>query len=440
MRRSVSSRSTARRRSTGRRPAVDVYLLPAIVGGGLGDIEEVLAAGRRLARAGARLLLYRAPGHPWPAGVDGPWAWPPLLRTGRPRPRATAALTISPAWGISAAPAGPPPLGRPGPWDVEARAIEAAYPPDRVVHASLEEFGRTLTVAEEHRERFREGGVPARALGRRAAAARRAGEAAAYARAFRRFRAFDRPDVLHLFATFAPSPAFARAFPAAVQTGPLWPGRGPRRSRRRPARREWVWYASPASAERIAPAVAATLGAVAPKVRLFVRAPRRWAPSTVGTGRVELRTTPLPPPAWAARFASAELRIVTGSRSLLEALELGGPFLYFNGVLGDGAARRRHRPEKIVGLLRAARRAGWPVDLRRDLADFARGRRVAEIVERAARRRGGWGGPWPRLGPSGFAPPFDDAGAVLLQTARALARRGASARAVVARLRAGSNP
>ena len=48
---SASGRSTApSRRQKGRRAAVDVYLFPSVVGGGLGDIEEVLAAGRELSR------------------------------------------------------------------------------------------------------------------------------------------------------------------------------------------------------------------------------------------------------------------------------------------------------------------------------------------------------------------------------------------------------
>jgi len=439
VRRSASSRSTARRRRPGLDRSVEVYLFPAIVGGGLGDIEEVLAAGRRLARAGARVRLFRAPGRPWPPGVDGPWSWPPLERSRRLRPTARTALTVTPAWGISAAPAGPPPLGRPGPWDAEARAIEAAYGPDRVLHVSLEEFARTLPSRAENRERFREGGVRARAIDVRLDRARRAGEVDAFDRAFRRFRAFDRPDVLHLFATFAPDRAFAREFPAAVQTGPLWSGAPARpiASRRWP--REWVWYASPASAETIAEDVAGALEEADPTMHLFVRTPRPWSRPRARP-HVELVAAPIPPAAWRARFAAAELRIVTGSRSLLEAIELGGPFLYFNGVLGDGRARRRHRPEKLRALLRVARRARLAPDVVRDLAAFGRGQRVADVVRRAARGRGGWGRPWPRLGPFGFRPPFDDAGALLEAVARALGAPGASATAVVARVRGGSNP
>jgi hypothetical protein len=143
---------------------VDVYLLPAVVGGGLGDIEEVLAAGRRLAGAGFRVRLYRPAGRSLPPSVEGPWSWPALARVDRVVPSASAALTVSPAFGVSAAPYRPGPLGRAGPWADEAREIEAAYGPARTLHASLEEFARTLTSLEEARERWREGGVPTRTI------------------------------------------------------------------------------------------------------------------------------------------------------------------------------------------------------------------------------------------------------------------------------------
>ena len=439
--RSASSRSTGRSGSRAADAAgVEAYLFPAVVGGGLGDIEEVLAAGRRLARAGVPVRLYRRPGRPLPRHVDGPWAWPPHRRIDRLPPAAGAALTVSPAWGISAAPAGPPPLGRPGPWAEEAADIERAYGSDRTIHVSLEEFARTLTVREETVERFREGGVRARAIPSAAARARRRGEVATFDRAFRRFRAFDRANVLHLFASFRRDRRFARQFPEAVQTGPLWSGRIDGRRpvrRRRSAPAPWVWYASPASAEAIFPEVAAALRSGPTPRALIVRSPRSWR--TAPPPGVVVSTTPWAPAVWRRRFEDAPVRIVTGSRSLLEALELGRPFLYFNGVLGDGPARRRHRPEKIVALLARARRARWPVDVRRDLADFARGRRLGEVVRRAADRRGGWGRPWPRVRPEGFSPPFDDGGAVVVAAARALAQPGASAAEIVADLRSRSN-
>jgi hypothetical protein len=419
---------------------VDVYLLPAVVGGGLGDIEEVLAAGRHLAAAGFRLILYRDAGRPLPPNVDGPWDWPPVERRDRVARRSGAALTVAPSWGVSAGPSRPARFGRGGPWEVEARSVERSYGSDRTLHVSLEEFARTLPSAAETRERFREGGVPARAIVPRYRAAEAADEVDVFRSAFRAFRGFDRPNVLHLFATFRPDRTFAREFPEAVQTGPL--GSGHRHSAFAPSRtrgrREWVWYASPSSAERIAPAVLAGLAEVRPAVTLYVRSPRPW-PSVEGKPGIRVVTAPVAPRAWRSRFRRADLRIVTGSRTLLEAMEVGGPFLYFNGVLGRGAGRRRHRPEKIRAWLDLARRAGVGADLQTDLADFARGRRVAEVVRRAAGRQGGWAR-FPRsLGPSGFSPARADAGRVLVAVARELSRPGARSVDIVARWRR-SNP
>ena len=438
--RAPDGRSTVRSTERGpRAQGVDVYLFPAVVGGGLGDIDEVLAAGRLLARAGFRPILYRSRGRPLPASVEGPWDWPPLERRRTIVRRSPNALTVAPSWGVSAAPSRPTRFGRGGPWEVESRQVEAAYGPDRTLHVSLEEFARTLSSAAETRERFREGGVVSRAIPRRYRAARLADEVREFRVAFRRFRGFDRPNVLHLFATFVRDPGFAREFPEAVQTGPLGSGRPVRRVRppHQHRGREWVWYASPASAERVAPDVLRGLVGVRPPIRLYVRSPRPW-PSVDGVAGIQVVTTPVAEEAWRARFSNAELRIVTGSRTLLEAMELRGPFLYFNGVLGKGAARRRHRPEKVRGWLDLARRRAVPSTLRRDIADFARGRRVAEVVRRAALRKDGWARFPTGLRPVGFPPGTEDAGRLLVRLAHELSRPGARAPEVVARWR--SNP
>jgi hypothetical protein len=440
---SRSGRSTGPRRETPAAPGgTEVYLFPGVVGGGLGDIEEVLAAGRRLAGAGLPVYLYRSPRRPLPRGVDGPWDWPPLRRIERLRPRTRTALTVTPAWGVSAAPSRPGPLGRPGPWAEEVADLEELYGPRHVLHVSLEEFARTLDPREESRERLREGGVPAREIPKRLRRAERIGELGTYRAAFDRFRAFDRPNVLHLFATFRPDRRFARAYPHAVQTGPLWPAlRAPgsrRRTPRRSGRREWVWYASPASAERVAPAVLAGLADSRPTVHLLVRSPRPWR--TVPTApNCTVATRPMADLEWRRRFGAAELRIVTGSRTLLEALEVGGPFLYFNGLLGSGRRRRRHRPEKIRALLEAGRDAGVPLGLREDLDRFARGERVEEVVRRVAAGVKGW----ERFAPSRLTrtlPAADrDAGELLVRIARALARPGSDAVEIVGALRRREN-
>jgi hypothetical protein len=360
-------------------------------------------------------------------------------RTGRLRPRAPRALTIAPAWGLTAAPARAEPLGRAGAWADEAAEIERAYGSGRTVHVSLEEFCRTLSSSDEELERLREGGVPARRLWRELARSVAAGQLERYRAAFRRFRGFDRANVLHLFATFRFDRPFADEYPEAVQVGPLWPGVFRRRTTRVPSTGRWVWYASPASAEAIAPSVLRGLGRAATGPGLVIRSPRPWRSAPQLRDAV-LRTEPVPFSAWRREFREAALRIVTGSRSLLEALELGGPFLYFNGVLGSGPARRRHRPEKIVELLRLAGEAGWPADLRHDLDDFARGRRATSVAERAARHRGGWAN-FPRL-PAlrGFAPGFDDAGTALVRFAREFATGGEGSDGLVARTRSRAHP
>jgi hypothetical protein len=267
------------------------------------------------------------------------------------------------------------------------------------------------------------------------------GETATFRAAFRRFRAFDRPNVLHLFTTFRRDTAFAREFPDAVQTGPLWPERYTRKRRRREGggTAEWVWYASPASAERLAPAVLAGLATVHPPPHLFVVTPRPWKRESLH-GRVTVTSESVPTARWKDQFVRAELRIVTGSRTLLEAMELGGPFLYFNGILGRGARVRRHRPEKLTALLDLARKAGVGASLRRDLADFARGRRVREVVARAATGSGGWNEFPSRWDAGSFRPPFDNAGSLIVDLARALARPDAGASSLVRRVRSGGAP
>lgn len=435
--RSPSGRSTGRSTDLSPRAGgVDVYLFPAVVGGGLGDIEEVLAAGRHLERAGFPLVLYREGNRPLPPNVDGPWEWPPLERRRSLRPLARTAMTVAPSWGVSAGPSRPVRFGRGGPWEVEARNVEGAYGAGRTLHVSLEEFARTLSSAAETRERLREGGVSARAIGSRYRAAESAHEVEAFRSAFRAFRGFDRPNVLHLFATFRPDLRFAREFPEAVQTGPLASGhsRSARGRGNRPNGREWVWYASPSSAQRIAPQVVRGLAGARPPVSLYVRSPRAW-PSVDGVPGVRVVTTPVPPGEWRARLRDAELRIVTGSRTLLEATEISGPFLYFNGVLGRGASSRRHRPEKIRAWLDLARRAGVSAALLRDLDDFARGRRIEEVVRRAVRKYDGWADFPPALRPFGFPASRSDAGRVLVAVARALARPDARSVDVVARWR-----
>ncbi|MCI4327911.1 MAG: hypothetical protein L3K16_09865 [Thermoplasmata archaeon] len=409
--------------------------MPAVVGGGLGDIAEVLDAGRELAGAGFPSTLYRPADRPLPRSVDGPWDFRGIRRAPVLRPRAARALTVTPNWGVSAAPDRPGPLGRGGSWATEAETIEWAYGGAATLHVSLEEFARTLTSAEENAERWREGGETAAATVERRRTAEFRGDAAQFHRDFRTFRGFDRPNVLHVFQTFRPRSAFAREFPESIQVGPIWPARPLGRS---PTERiestEWVWYASPSSSDALVDEIDRGLRATGVR-RIVVRSPRPLRlPSGSGVEWVPER--PMEPAEWSRRFAAAGVRIVTGSRTLLEALAVGGPFLYFNGVLAGGRRRHRHRPEKVQALVRAWRAMGVPERIRRDVDDFSRGRRVAEVVRTAATDRD-WSRRFPRSSPvGGFPAHRRDGGAYLVDVARAFATGSDSAPDLVRRLRA----
>ncbi|MCI4351981.1 MAG: hypothetical protein L3K14_01140 [Thermoplasmata archaeon] len=395
------------------RTPLEVYLQPAVVGGGLGDIEEVLAVGRRLARSGWKPLLYRRGSRPLPPTVDGPWDWPSLRRVGRLAPAAPHALTVTPWWGVSADP-GAVRTGRPGPWSLETADIERVYGKDRVVHLSLEEFARTLTSRQQTRERWREGGVAARQIPGRLRGPAAGREVRAFHDAYRKWRAFDRPNVVHLFTGFRPSRSFGREFPEAIQTGPLWP-EAVASPRQRELPRRWIWYASPSTSDRLAATLAEAMPPPAPEsppIRIEVRGPRRFT-LPPGPGLRWRWTGPASPRVWSRRFQSAELRLVTGSRTLLEAIAVGGPFLYFNGVMNRGSRTRRHRPEKIESLLEVWRHRGVSKELRTDLAGFSRLRGVAAIVRRATEQPA-WSARFPgRAAAVEFSVPWNDAGTLL---------------------------
>jgi hypothetical protein len=356
-----------------------------------------------------------------PPSVDGPWDRSGIERRSTIRVRAPRALTVAANWGVSAAPDRPGPLGRGGVWSTEAREVEYRYGPDATLHVSLEEFARTLTSREENLERWREGGTRRRERDRRRSSTAFRREADQFHRAYRQFRGFDRPNVLHLYQTFRPSPAFRHEYPEAVQVGPIWPptrrGGGPRPAERRSS---WTWYASPASAANLVNAV--DRGLRRSRVReVLVRSPRPIEFPADSSIRWTM-ASPMGSRAWRERFDSAGVRITTGSRTLLEALRLRRPFLYFNGTMAAGNRRRRHRPEKVQTLLAAWRAEGASPEVLRDLEDFSKGRRVADVVGRAATDPQ-WRRSFPRSSPvSGFGPERRDGGRFLVRVARTFAR------------------
>jgi hypothetical protein len=414
--------------------SVDVYLFPAVVGGGLGDIAEVLDAGDWLRSAGLSPRLYRGAGRPLPVSVDARWGSRLPSAISRLRPNSPRALTVAPNWGVSAAPARDEPLGRAGPWAVEASEIETRYGARRTVHVSLEEFARTLPSKTENAERWREGGTSLRDIERQRKTKSFRTDTGSFHTAFRRFRGFDRPNVLHLFQTFAASRPFAREFPEVVQVGPLWPHRASRAGTvRRTVRGRWVWYASPSSSDHLVRAI--DEGLQGTRVReVVVRSPREIRlPSDSSVQWT--RPAPLDPATWGRAFDTAGLRIVTGSRTLLEALALGRPFLYYNGTMGEGIRRRRHRPEKVQALLRVWGTSEVDAGRIRDLADFSRGRRVAEVV-RAAATDPLWSAAWPAPPRAlGVSPGRAEAGPYLVRLAREWASGAETSDELVARHR-----
>lgn len=415
-----------RRSSSG----VDVYALPTAIGGGAGDIVEVLEASRWVERSGTPVFLFRGPGRPLPAGVEGRWpARRVVHRLLRKHPRA---VTLSAQFGVTAEEERSGPLGRPGPWAPEAAAIEATYGVEATLHLSFEEFARTLTAPQQVDERYREGGVAAGDPRRpRSGAARRAEVEVARA-AYRRFRSFDRPNLLTIFPTFVRSPGFAREFPESVQAGPLRPADASSTWSPRSGPRRVVWYASPASSDRLVPGLADAMDHMPGGFHLRMRSSRPL-PFPVRS-RPNVAQIPVQGDReWGREWDQARLVIVTGSRSLLEVLHRRVPFLYFNGVSGTAARTRRHRPEKILGLLTLLQLSGASAQLRRDLDRFSRAQSVEAIVRRALagppRRAQAW--PWS----IGFPPAFRSAERLVVELVGRFGRSEATAPELVRAVR-----
>lgn len=369
-----STRSSSPPRGRRPDPAPDVFLLPAVIGQGRGDVEEVLTLGRRLERLGVPLFLPRAPGQRLPRGVDATFAWPRVRRSLAPRTRAARALTVSAQFGLSAEGRRAVPLGAPGPWAPEREAIERRYGPANVLHISLEEFGRARPLRWLAQERWRESG--------------RSGpsDPTEFRSLYADYRRLERDDLLALFPGFLPSRGFASEFPRSVQCGPLrpWPplprwhpgAHDPGRTRR------IVGYGAGPGRETLVAGIQEGLRELPVRCELEWRAGSGGRPAVSGP-QVPGHRAFAPDGRWERDRARADLWIVTGSRSLLEALDAGAPFLYWNGLLGSGRRRRRHRPEKLLGLLSWLRRVGVPGTVRHDLAEFSRGRAVPRIVRRA---------------------------------------------------------
>jgi hypothetical protein len=436
MRPSSSRRSTIPSAPEHRGPArrgVDVYLMPAIIGGGRGDVEDVLVVGRTLARTGHDVRVPRS--GPRRVLDDRSFDWTGIRRVRAIVPTRPRAVTISSQFGVTAADARDEPLGRAGPWTQVRTEIDRAYGPGQVLHVSLEEFARARPAVELAEERWRESGRTARDRRRRRGSRGFRREVADFVRLYRKFRALDRPDVLPLFPTFRRSARFASEFPESVQVGPIWPEPAVRPPiRDRAGTRRVLWYASPSTSERLAPRLMEGLSAGPGPVRLRVRAPRPLDLRSNPRVKVEFLEKDAPS-AWRTAWATTDLAIVTGSRTLLEAIDEGVPFLYFNGVMGRGSSARCHRPEKLRSLLEILRSAGVASSVRRDLADFARLRRIEDILDRWAYGSAPLSSPLRRRIERGFPDPFQEGGRLVGAVVDRFASGGSSANDLVVALR-----
>ncbi|MCI4322459.1 MAG: hypothetical protein L3K03_00295 [Thermoplasmata archaeon] len=391
-------------------------------------------------RAGFPIVVLPFPGRRTPSWWDAPWDWPPACRPSRPRPTASRALTLCTNWGVTATPAHPGPLGHAGPWAPAVDSIESAYGTENVVHVSFEEFGRTFSSRRQEFERYREGGWPVRRIQQKLRSASGQRGIRNAHEAYARYRGFARPNVLHLYPSFQPAPGFRREFPEALECGPFRPDisrehayRPRGRAGRTPV---WFWHASPGSSARLAQALDPVVEALGTQLILEYRGdPWEHDPSS---NAIEWRRLEhLPAPEFRRRFRAADLRIVTGSRTLLEALWIGGPFLYFHGVLNSGAHLRRHRPEKLEALLRLWKSQGVSPEVAHDLASFSRLRNLHPIVRRALEDRR-WASAFRRRPISrGFSAPWHEAGELLEAIAHGWVEGRRSAPAWVQEVRSG---
>jgi hypothetical protein len=423
--------------SGARRP---VYVFPVRIQQGWGDVQEM--AGAAWALADPRLgfeLLHLAPdgrasvrpdrrAEPIDPRRAGPIRFPPIQTVREPVGDGSRAVVLATWWGTTArrrdAEGGP----LPGTLEPEVERVRLAHGAGSTLVVSLEEFGSDQTSHDALDEGMRQAGWGPRKRAAQLSSALGRREMARYRRAFELARAAEREDVLHLTATFCPDPRALREFPFLIPVGPfrapdalhpLGPSaRGPPKGAARV-----VWYASPASSPAFARLLLPALQETGSPVELAVRG-GPWADPWPELGGEQVRTRMLPAlsgSSWSARWRGADLRIATGSQSLVQAVELAGPLLYFNGLVqGPGETPRGFRREKLQALLRGLRRAGAPPGVLRDLENFADGRRVGPIVRRAmgsAVWRGSLSRALARL-PLGLPEPRREGGRFLCETLR----------------------
>lgn len=391
-------------------PKVRVYLLPCRVQQGWGDLQELSRAAWALHRAGFPLVYLEgrngraAPRKdprivPFDPEAAGPVVFPPVLRRPRPFPSGRA-IVLTSWWGLSARREDS--RGDPLPGGVEQAVsrVVRAHGERQVLHVSLEEFASDQTSREVFEEGLRQAGLGAEHRRRALHSEEGRRWVRRYHDAFVRARAGEREEVLHLTGSFAARRRSLTEFPFLLPVGPFGsgqPGRRvlvrplPRPARPPPPAREAsvIWYASPSSSLEFAsrsllPGLARLPRSVRLEVRAGSEAIERWKGLPVPPSIRPIWLPELSLRSWTRRWRAADLRIASGSQSLVDAVHEARPFLYFNGyVVGQDRRTWAFRREKLLSLLHALRERRGGSALARDLERFADGRDVAGVLRRA---------------------------------------------------------
>ncbi|MDE1820542.1 MAG: hypothetical protein KGJ23_09150 [Euryarchaeota archaeon] len=391
-------------RGAPRRPGVVVYLYPCRIQQGWGDIAEMAQAAWALHRAGFE-LRYLAPPEaihkrpdprivPFDPTAPGPIRFPPVRRLFAPARRGRA-VVLATWWGLSARRSDLEGGPLPGPLEDAITRIVRSHGAPNVLHVSLEEFGSDQTSLSALDEGLRQAGWSAARRQRALASPQGRRQQCAYHRAFALARAAEREGVVHLSATFSPSLPAMREFPFLLPVAPfglggtaiLRPRVWDRGTSADLARSAVIWYASPKSSVGFAPAFLSALKGRSPKVLLQVRAPPALEEKLLALPQDDVSVEvleELSPSRWRSALDRAHLRVVSGSQSLVEVVRGGGPFLYFNGLVGKPRGpTRAFRREKLLSLVRALDGLPRAGALSRDLLDFADGRNLRSVLRRA---------------------------------------------------------
>lgn len=428
-----------------------VYLFPCRIQEGWGDVAEFSRVAWALYRAGFPLVGEdpgRGRGRMDPRVVPldpreaGPVVPFPPLHPPRDVPLRGRAILLATWWGLSCRTEDDEGDPVPGPWASSVTSVIRHRTPEEVLTVSLEEFGSAVPSRTFlSRQLATAGWSPGRVL-RYMGSPQGKEHLFRYVSAFRRYRGASSPTTLHVVSQFAPDPEAAREFPFLVQTGPA--EGSPRH--KEPARvpesgpLRVLWYASPPSSRDFAPPLFAALSSLGRPVDLVLRTrDPELTEGDPGPSRGSLRVIPapeLPPEAWDRLEAEAHLRIVSGSQSLVEALEDRAPFLYFNGWVRTPSGKGRpFRTEKLLSLLSARGRSPAARSVNRDLWSFAGGRDLRAILRRALLSPA-WRAEVVRRAPSRFPPRYRDMGAYVVEVARSFSREAIPSPALVARERA----